>query len=151
MKSLLYRWFWEGRRKWLVSISFVSMALWLGAYSLIYYWVPNYCVRSDDACFDFWLETLGAPFFAGDFLKALILAPLLVIPFSKLTFRVWALFSLFAVPFAFYEIIFLTPLYGTFFDKLDKSNFWGWACGAGTLAIILVVPLAEWLYKKYKS
>lgn len=150
MISFFYRWFWEEKQKWLILFSLISLCLWLVAHSLVYYWVPTFCARQNDACFNLWLETLGAPFYGGSFLKILMIAPLLILPFSKMVFRVWAVVSLFAVPFAFYHIIVLTPIHGTYFSKFGDSNLWGSTYMIGTLAIIVVVAPSEWLYKKYK-
>ncbi len=149
MKSFLCRWFWEGKQKWLVLFSFVSFCAWIGAYSLIYYWVPTYCVRQNNACFDFWLESLGAPFYGGYFLKALIVSPLLLLPCSKSVFKVWFFFSVVCIPVAFFSTV-NVPIY-FILDKLAMSHLWGIIFFLGTLTIIFFVPLAEWLYKKYKA
>ena len=158
MRSFFYRWFWEGRQKWLILFSFVSFCLWVGAYASWEILGKGTCPNREtfapitqeyQKCVDLYLFTIYNPFFSGFILKSMILAPLLVLFASMLAARVWALLSLFFIPFGILAIV-NAPTYAMFITKVSVSQIVGILYILGTLAIVLLVPLGEWLYKKYK-
>ena len=149
MKSFLYRAFWKGKQKWLISVSIAALIFWLSAYFLFYYFVPFRCSSNQD-CFDFWLHTISRPFYSGAFLKVVVIAPILLLPFSNVVFKTWLVFSVFVLPYAVYQIV-TAPTHAMFFDKVATSGVWGLAYLMGTVAIIVFVSIGEWAYKQYKK
>jgi len=149
MKSFLYKAFWKGKQKWLIFFSTIFFSLWLFAYFSLFF-IKETCSLEDSKCIDFWLHTIGTPFYWGAFLKVLFISPLLLLPSSYLVFRIWLYFSSVAIPLGFYSIL-STPLNATWFDNLAMSGVWGLVYLVGTVAIIVFVSIGEWAYKQYKK
>ncbi len=153
-------WLWEGRRKYVYSLSLLGLWAWLAAYFVWESFGKSLCptreafeaiTKEYEHCVNWYLYTIHNPFFFGHFLKTVILLPLLFLfPFSTLTFRAWATFSALLIPTAIYSII-TAPTYGQFFDKVMTSTTWGAFYVCGTLSIIILIPLGEYLYKKFKA
>ncbi len=151
MKTFFKKWFWEGHRKWLTLFSVVSLVLLYIAYLSVYQLNTLFCLNeSDQSCIDFWLHNIGKPLYGGDLLKAMAVAPLLVLPFSVLVFKAWGIMSIAFLSFAFYSI-FTTPVYGSWFGKVELSNVFGMIYLALTVLIIVAVSLWEWWYKRHRK
>lgn len=142
---------WVGYRKWLLLFSVFSAALWLGAY-----WVFNntgdvMCVSSTQECFDFWLETIGAPFYGGHLLFSMITAPLIMLFTSRTAVRVWAIMSVAYLPLVIYDLIFRVPISQLYFNKLSMNLWYGDIYFALTIMTATLVPLISWGWAKSRG
>lgn len=135
MKSFIYKWFWEGKQKWSVLLSLLASFIWFFIYIAFVYF------KSDIAYEFYW----------GYLVKSLVIAPLLLIPFSRLTSKVWLAVSAFFVPYALQNLLFNTPDHGMIFNKLSMNKFFGLVYLTLTILIIILVPLVQWVYRKVKG
>lgn len=145
MQNIFTLSFWSGWRTWLLLFSLCSALLWIGAYISFKFSNGGICELDDQACLNLWLETLGAPFYGGYLLKSMILAPLLILFSTKTAFKVWVVMSFIVIPYALYDVLFVTPISGPYFSKLSMNDVFGMAYLAFTVLIVVLVPLGTYL------
>ena len=131
----------------LVSLAGFTIAYLVGTQTCQHLLLNNFRTPEYTRCLDFYFYTIHNAFYGGYILQSMIIAPLLVLPFSRLMFRVWALCSLVVIPFAFIQIL-SAPTYARYFDKIGTSKVWGLIYLAVTIGIIILVGTGEWLYRR---
>ena len=149
MGNIFTREFWSGWRRWPFIAAVCAAVFWGVSYIVLQQSNGDICSPGDRACLDWWLHTVGAPFYGGYLLRAMIVAPLLTLFSTKSAFKVWAMVSLPVLAYFFYDLLFVTPIYGTYFNKHSMNNGYGVLYLALTLAIVVLVPLGTYLYRRF--
>lgn len=165
MKNFIYKWFWEGKQKWVFLFMLVIAFVWIGSCAswelygkslcnelnpVFTIYDHQYSVYKSISCSDWYLDTLHRPLTDGFLLKAALIASLLILPFSSRVFVAWIVMSSIFLPWALYRILFVDPIMTGFFTKKIDSDISGDIYLALTVIIIVVVSLGEWVWKKYK-